>query len=305
MISEAPIINNINNETVAVATTPSYQQACLWSLVLCAENLPHNLQRYQQNWQVVVSGKLIEQARLILADFEKENENWPPPREKAVGFGLFHDRHPPTVLIMGIMLIFYTVTGPWSEHSSWFSSGALSGEQVLDHGRWWRAITALTLHANPVHVVSNAIIGGVVVHFLCKILGSGLGWLLVISAGALANSINIIFQGRYHNSVGFSTAVFAAIGILSGLEMKRRCGFKGLLLPLGAGISLLAMLGSEGQHTDLGAHLWGLGTGGLTGRLVAGYPPLLRWGLSYKIQLGLFVLSCFLVTGSWWLAGTG
>jgi membrane associated rhomboid family serine protease len=303
MISEAQTTGRINSEFPAAASSPSYQQACLWSLVLCAENLPHNIQRHKQGWLIVVPEEIIERARWILASFEKENENWPPPKEKAVGFGLFHDRHPPTVLIMGIMLIFFSLTGPWAEHSSWFTNGALSGEQVLGHGQWWRVITALTLHANPVHVLSNAIIGGVVVHFLCKILGSGLGWLLVILAGALGNSINIIFQGHDHNAVGFSTAVFAAIGILSGLEMKRHQGFKGLLLPFGAGISLLAMLGSEGQHTDLGAHLWGLATGGVTGWLVAVNPPLLRWGLSYKIQLALFVLSCLLVTGSWWLAG--
>lgn len=291
-----------NSESVPAAACPGYQQACLWSLVLSAENLPHKLQRYQHGWLVVVPGEIVERARWILTSFEKENENWPPPREKAVGFGLFHDRHPPTVLIMGAMLIFFSITGPWSEHGSWFADGALSGRQVLLHGQWWRVLTALTLHANPVHVVSNAVIGGVVVHFLCKILGSGLGWLLIVLVGALGNSINIILQGQGHNAVGFSTAVFGAIGILSGLEMKRRCGLKGLILPVGAGISLLAMLGAEGQQTDLGAHLWGLIVGGGIGWLVAGSPALLRWGLSYKIQLLLFALSGFLVTGSWWLA---
>ncbi len=296
------MLNSKNRETAAAASCATYQQACLWSLVLCAENLPHKLQRYPQGWLITVPEEIIDRASRSLNRFEKENKNWPPPREKAVGFGLFQDRHPPTVLLMGLMLIFFGTTGPWSGHSSWFALGSLSGEQVLSHGQWWRAVTALTLHADPVHVLSNAVIGGVVVHFLCKILGSGLGWFLVIMSGALGNGVNIMFQGRDHNAVGFSTAVFAAIGILSGLEIKRRRGVKSLLLPLGAGISLLAMLGTEGRHTDLGAHLWGLGAGGVIGWLTASYPALLRWGLSYKVQLLLFVLSGLAVTGSWWLA---
>ena len=54
-----------------------------------------------------------------------------------------------------------------------------------------------------------------------------------------------------------STAVFAAVGILCGCNL-RRFTLRGVLLPLGAGVGLLAMLGSSGDRTDLGAHLWGL-----------------------------------------------
>jgi membrane associated rhomboid family serine protease len=158
---------------------------------------------------------------------------------------------------MGVLLLFFGITGDWADQSHWFDEGAVRGGRILEHGEWWRVLTGLTLHADPVHVFSNAVIGGIVIHFLCKILGSGLGWLLVLLAGCLGNSINIIFQGKFHNAVGFSTAVFGAIGILCGIEVKRRQGIKGLLLPLGAGLSLLAMLGSEGERTDFGAHLWG------------------------------------------------
>ncbi len=36
-------------------------------------------------------------------------------------------------------------------------------------------------------------------------------------------------------------------------------------MPLGAGVALLAMLGSSGERTDFGAHLWGLVVGLIMG----------------------------------------
>lgn len=290
------------DELDVLASCPSYQQACLWSLVLHAENRPHWLDQYLGVWRILVAVNDVKACRRCLREFEKENENWPPPREENVAFGLFKDRHPPTVLIVGAMLIFFGFTGEWAAHSPWFSRGAINGDQILGHNEWWRLFTALTLHADPVHVFSNVLIGGVVIHFLCKILGSGLGWFLVFFAGGLGNAMNILYQGVNHRSVGFSTAVFAAIGILSGLQIKRHQGIKGLLLPLGAGLSLLAMLGSEGERTDFGAHFCGLVSGVGAGWLLATFPAFLHWSLKPGRQLLLFLVFVGSVWGSWWLA---
>ncbi len=73
-----------------------------------------------------------------------------------------------------------------------------------------------------------------------------------------------------HHFVGFSTAVFAVIGMLSMVShhhQKRRIGFH-FLMPFMAGAALLAMLGSSGERTDLGAHLFGLVSGLAIGRLL-------------------------------------
>jgi rhomboid protease GluP len=110
-------------------------------------------------------------------------------------------------------------------------------------------------------------------------IGNGQAWLAVIVTGAIGNLCNILFRQQPHLSVGFSTSVFAAIGLLTGLQLGRTAirSYKDLLLPLGAGAGLLAFLGSEGVHTDLGAHFFGFISGvgggwlgertGLVGRL--------------------------------------
>lgn len=124
-------------------------------------------------------------------------------------------------------------------------------------GEWWRLITALTLHADQMHLVGNCLIGGVIVHLLCKAIGYGMGWLALLFAAMSGNFLNIILRDTLHSSVGFSTAVFAAVGILSGRQLNNRAStiIRQLILPLGAGVGLLAMLGSAGERTDLGAHL--------------------------------------------------
>jgi membrane associated rhomboid family serine protease len=203
---------------------------------------------------------------------------------------------------MGALLIFYWLTGPWKDGSRWFEAGAVNLEQIVGNGQWWRLVTGLTLHADPVHVMGNVVIGGIIIHFLCKILGSGLGCLLVLFAGIMGNSMNIFLRGEQHLSVGFSTAVFGAVGILTGLELKRQKKLRGILLPLGAGGGLLAMLGSSGERTDLGAHFWGLVVGAAIGALAAAFPLFLKWSNAWQRQLVFFALSFLIIWGSWQLA---
>ena len=200
---------------------------------------------------------------------------------------------------MGALLLFYWITGPWQDGGVWFEAGLVNWEAITSQGEWWRLITGLTLHADPVHVLGNVVIGGIVIHFLCKILGSGLGWLLVLLAGTAGNTMNIFFHSEQHLSVGFSTAVFAAVGILTGLELKRSFRLKNVILPLGAGASLLAMLGSGGERTDLGAHFWGLVAGGAVGVFAASFPQFLKWCNLWYRQLFFFVVAALIVLGCW------
>jgi membrane associated rhomboid family serine protease len=172
----------------------------------------------------------------------------------------------------------------------------------MQQGQWWRLITALTLHADLVHLVGNCIIGGFMVHQLSRTTGYGLSWVLLLASGALANLLNVAFRADGHLSVGFSTAVFSAIGIFCGLQIRRKKGLiHALLLPIGAGVSLLALLGAEGGRTDLGAHFFGLGVGIVMGLCTKVFQ------LTEKIQTKtgqtrLFILAVFMVGLVWVLA---
>lgn len=283
-----------------VAVTNDGEQARLWSLVLDAVDIRHRLVHHGDQWQCLTAPAAAAAARCQIGRFELENRHWPPsPPEVDRGW---NRRRPPTLLVMCALLIFYAVTGPWQEESRWFSSGAIDRVKILQSGQWWRLLTGLTLHAGPVHLLGNICFGAVLVHYVCKRVGVGLGWSLVLCSGVLGNLVNVMVRAGDHHAVGFSTAVFGAVGILCGLELQMGSR-RGVLLPMGGGAALLAMLGAGGERTDLGAHFWGLAVGCLLGGLVARLPGrYLRAADSLPVQTVLLAVCAAALWGCWRLA---
>jgi membrane associated rhomboid family serine protease len=269
------------------------------SLVLSARGIEHQLD--PASGAVLVRPQDGSLAISEITAFEKENLHWPPPPNYTRPMP--HTDNPPTLLMIGGLIVFYTVTGPWFPDNPWFLAGAIDSSKILKQGQWWRLVTAMTLHADQMHLVGNCVIGAFMVHLLSKTTGYGIGWLALFLSGMAANLLNIILRDTPHYSVGFSTAIFAAIGILCGQELAYRKSsvIRQLLLPLGAGAGLLAMLGSEGRQTDLGAHLFGLGCGLACGALL----QTVRLNLqadNHRLQQVLFVLTLALIVGCWLLA---
>ncbi len=280
--------------------TGAREEARVWSLVLEAVAIPHRLERHGDDWRCVTPEAAADEARRQLASFAEENRNWPPP-PPAADQG-WERRQPPTLPLMGSLLVFYAVTGPWREGGRWFSQGAIDRVRILADGEWWRLLTALTLHADPVHLLGNFCLGAVLMHFLCKRLGVGLGWFSVLCAGVSGNLANIMIRSGAHHAVGFSTAVFGAVGILCGLALQVRSR-RGVLLPLGGGASLLALLGVGAEQTDLGAHFWGLAAGVPLGWLLARLPDRCRRLVDTAAGQAVFLCASIVaVWGCWHLA---
>ncbi len=250
---------------------------------------------------LLVPEQVAEKARHQLQTYEEENRNWPPPPA-------WIERpteplpHPPTLITIGMLFLFFQITGSWDAASPWFANGAIDSKEILEHGQWWRLFTALTLHADANHLLGNVLIGGFIVHLLCRSIGYGTAWLFLLLTGGLGNYVNIALRGQEHHAVGFSTAVFAAIGMFSGLRLHGNKSAPGqVLVALGAGAGLLAFLGSEGKQTDLGAHLFGFACGILVG-LLARATGLADTGANIRQQRSLLLLSLLFITLCWWLA---
>jgi len=291
--------------TSTVGLPVSRQQAEQWSFVLRAVNIPSIIEFEQHSWVVKVSPVHAKRALQEIAAFVEEENDWPPNRPALKVPKLVLSKYqPPTILMMGALVIFYLFTGPWSLKSAWFINGAVSGRQILENGEWWRLVTALTLHADVVHIFGNVLIGSVLVHFLCRLLGNGLGWFLILVSGILGNFLNVFLRGYMHNSVGFSTAIFGTIGILAGYRAVRRrtTTAREILLPLAAGGGLLALLGTGGQRTDLGAHFFGLLVGIALGAALVFLPAQRILVTKTTLQSVLFVATLLIIQLSWWLA---
>jgi len=272
---------------VSVGLTPETELGHLWSLVLHAADIDHGLHHGQAGWELLVSEEDISRATEELRLFSEENRNWPPERETRSERDAIVENSPPVLPVIGALVVFYAITGGWESHSHWFASGSLDRIRVMNDGQWWRLITALTLHADSAHLLGNVFFGGLLVYSLCRHLGSGIAWFSVLLTGVFANAVNVFFHDDLYQSIGFSTAVFGMVGILSGMRLRRIGGWQEVVLALGSAASLLALMGSSGERTDLGAHFWGVGIGLLVGMTLAAlglagkriFPPVGQWAL--------------------------
>jgi membrane associated rhomboid family serine protease len=93
----------------------------------------------------------------------------------------------------------------------------------------------------------------------------------VVAAGAGGNILNALIRPPLHTSIGASTAVFAAIGLLAALQQRRGRRSDGLhnWAPLAGGVMLLTFLGLSGEQTDVLAHVFGFLAGLGLGSLLA------------------------------------
>ena len=185
---------------------------------------------------------------------------------------------------------------------NWMELGNAHAEKILQ-GEWWRLITALTLHSGVLHLVSNIALGGIFMVRLCRLLGSGRAWLLVLASGGLGNLLNALVQSPNHQSIGSSTAVFGAVGLLATINMLHyRSNLRQRWpLPIAAALGLLALLGASGENTDIGAHLFGF-ISGIGFGLVENYFMQGIERPSKQLNRVLAIFSTTLVLVAWWMA---
>lgn len=222
--------------------------------------------------------------------------------------------------------VFHLPVPPFPELAAqWSPLFGLDVYKARSLHEWWRAVTALTLHADDAHLFSNLGFGLVFFIPLCRRAGLGFGIMLAVLGGISGNVVNAMTKEAHVVSIGFSTALFAGVGALCALNASdllrhhaRHAGQAGMeffaavgrnvLLPLAAGLALLGLLGGGGEaRTDYAAHICGFGMGlvvtflaqPLERRLFA-----LREGARRGAQAALFagVLALFVVFWAYALA---
>ena len=183
---------------------------------------------------------------------------------------------------------------------TWTALGASLNTAVF-RGECWRLVTSLTLHGDLAHFVANLSFGLLFAAFLLPRFGTGVTWLGFVITGAIGNLFNAWFyRSEPHSTIGASTAVFGALGMLVAWELvdrwrtPRNRGWWQLVVPLGGGFALLAYLGAGDAHggrVDYMAHLWGFVAGLGLGGVLAGIrvrerlPRVLQWLLSFLAVL--------------------
>lgn len=294
--------DDINWKPVLQALTRKQAQSL--ALVLDSRSITCCIELDGGGCLLLVPEHQLESAHRELGLYEDANKNWPPKLPAA------RELAGNTLSTISVLLLLATF------HNLTLVGVSLQGHGVLDlyelgnahaesikNGHIWLAVTALTLHAGPVHLLGNLAIGGAFIILLCRELGSGLAWSLLLASGTLGNLINAWVQSPDHRSVGASTAVFGAVGILAAISMVRYRHHlqRRWFVPVAAGLALLAMLGTEGKQTDLGAHLFGFCCGVFFG-VCAEFFVGKHGRPGSVVNFFLAVLCGALVLAAWWCA---
>lgn len=151
-----------------------------------------------------------------------------------------------------------------------------SSIEVIGEGEWYRSFTALFLHSDMEHLAGNAVFGFIFGILVANSFGPLRGWGLIFLSGFLGNVLNawLNFPDPFR-SLGASTAVFGALGLLvgTGLEVswRERSFRKGVraFTPLLAGLVIFGLNGIGGPGIDNMAHVTGMLFGVLLGLPVA------------------------------------
>lgn len=269
------------------------------ALVLASSQIPHTVVDDSSSCALVVPAEYSARAMDELRLYDEEN---PPPVPRPRKIIEYQDPVPGVVAYLIVVSLIAWLAGNSAFGSDWYQLGRVDGT-LLREGEWWRPVTALTLHSGLRHLVGNILFGTLFGLFAGRLLGSGLAWFAIVVSGAMGNVLNTLLLESSHRSIGASTAVFAALGLVAGyvwrakLMSQERWPYR--VGPVVGGLALLMYTGTGDANTDVGAHLMGFLCGFASGMLLtlsALRPGDVRWQ-----RLG-GAATLVLVGGAWLVA---
>ena len=288
---------------VKVRSTTDEELARSWALTLVAVGMRASLVREAGGFSIYVDPEDELRAGWELDQYDEENGTADRQRRAGRRQPAFTLSFSNTALSYAALLTFFfgAARRDWLG-MHWAADGAMVAHHVTSKLEIWRVVTALTLHLDLAHLASNLFFGIVFVYLLSKEIGSGAAWASVLLAGAAGNLVNAIWQDASHTSIGASTAVFAAVGILAALRQQWRPPKVSLRYwaPLGGGVMLLAWLGFGEGNVDYGAHVLGFAAGIAGGWLLSRKHR--AWFDDDARQLNALKLAGGVIGASWLLA---
>ncbi len=272
---------------------------CEFGLVLAARGLAYQQVEADGAWELLTAAAGADVAHDELLRYAAERT---PRRPAPAPFLPFAGSAVGAAVYAFVLILVAYCAGIGLFGVNWFDAGAIQSKAGAA-GDWWRAVTALTLHLDQEHLLGNLLFGIGIGILAARMFGPGLAWLSILLAGAAGNYIDMLVSPPWHRAVGASTAVFAALGLLSGFGWGRRLAPRDRRLyrwaPLFGGVCLLALLGAGNEHVDVLGHLLGFTTGTALGWgfALAGIPR--NRGPALQAVTGGLAL---LMLGAAWLA---
>jgi rhomboid protease GluP len=275
-----------------------------WSLVLASEGIEVTLERSSTDggFRLLVAPHDELRARGAIRQYLQENRGFEWHHEVPGSDYWFDGR----VIFWALAVGFVFMATLGSVESGLFKT------ELVRQGQWWRAFTAVWLHADIAHLTSNLAAGILFLGLAMARFGAGIALLGSLLAGVLANFFGLLLRtdalAHYlgvfakednYNGLGASGWVMGALGMLVAQAVPRwntgRRGNKVVLSSLGTGALLFILLGTD-QSSDILAHFGGFVCGLLLGTIAAFLPKAWLPGLN-RAAFILFVVVVAVTSG--------
>ncbi len=283
-----------------VYRSPARRQCEERTVVLLAMGIESELLELQDEYALAVHPRDAERAKQQLALYALENRVQP---SRAASLPALANGLHGALLYVAVLVIVDRLQSANVYALDWWEAGKLHAD-LIRNGEWWRSLTALSLHTDLVHLVSNLGFGILFGMLVSQLFGVGLAWCLIVLAGGLGNMVNAFVQSPQHTAVGASTAVFAALGIVvvhtwRQQAPKQQRWLRRWAAPI-SGVVLLSFLGLSGERTDFMAHILGFAMGALLGYLASTVQERVVFDVHHQYAFGAAALGMIVV--AWVLA---
>lgn len=183
-----------------------------------------------------------------------------------------------------------------------FSARGVFDSPLVRGGDWWRSVTAVFLHADLGHLISNLTTGLVFLGIAMAEFGAGTALFATTVAGAAANATALVFRTMPYQGLGASGMVMAALGLVAVRTFRVRDWMQSPQITVARGLMaavFLFILHGFNPASDVLVHSLGFAYGMLLGVLlgpVAESPARQgRWdGIGKTLFLGVFAVSWYL-----------
>jgi membrane associated rhomboid family serine protease len=269
-----------------------------WSLVLASEGIAAIIYHGERGWELIVELAEHERALAALGQYQIENRGW-HWRHEPPGTGIpFHWGGLLWALGMGVFYYWSTVRSPWLKDVGMVDSKAVWG------GQWWRLFTAVTLHENLPHLLSNAMTGSLLLGLAMARFGPGVALLAAFLAGVAGNAAGVMMDPVAHESLGSSGMVTGALGLITVQSFTPWRKYRGAApffsRAVAAGVLMLVLIGFS-PGTDTVAHVGGFLAGAIFGLMLGWVRPGALHRATANAACGIALAA--MVIGTWLRAG--
>jgi len=234
----------------------SSKKADLIILILTSQHIETRVERKNNLFDILVHHTDMGKAFSMVEAYNKENKFF-RIKQQLQEIPISSFKSYTAFFIMGLLWFIHMSCLHYHIHEDMILKYGASALFILQ-GETYRAITALFLHSDARHLIGN--MAGMLIFGapLITLSGFGVGPFMLLVAGTLGNLINAHLYKTAHLSIGASTAIMGAAGLLVAFQItnKDRPILLNHLMPIFAGTLLVGML-SQGEDTDVWAHVFG------------------------------------------------